>query len=169
MKWKYVLPSILVFGPLAVVSDAICQIPDSGPDIASLSAVRWGMSMQEVKDRFRSTIETISDTSMILEDSFLDSKVKVVLTFGDSPLQNGLKFVELQFADNNLLDRVLLYLKTRYGEKYEMQKQEKHKFFITIDFETRKWVLEHETMVLAVFSSGGEVMALSLLYNPGKE
>jgi hypothetical protein len=168
MKWKYVLPLILVFGPLAVVSEAICQIPDSGCDIASLSSVRWGMSMQEVKDRFGSKSEAPSDTSMIFEDSFLDSKVKVTLTFGDSPRQNGLKFVEVQFDDNNLSDKLLPYLKTRYGEQYEMQKQEKRKFFITINFETRKWVLKHETVIMAVLSGGEEVMALSLLYNSGK-
>jgi hypothetical protein len=169
MKWKYVLPSILVFGPLAVVSEAICQIPDSGADIPSLASVRWGMSMQEVKDRFGSRSEATSDSSMIFEDSFLDSKVKVVLTFGDSRRQSGLKSVEVQFADNNLRDKLLSYMKTRYGEKYEMRKQEKHKFFITINFETRKWVLGHGTVIMAVFSSGEEVMALSLLYDPGKE
>lgn len=169
MKWKFVLPSILIFGPLTIVSDAIGQIPDSGSDFASLASVRWGMNQQEVKDRFGSTIEATSDTSMIFEDSFLDSKVKVVLTFGDSPRQNGLKFVEVQFVDNNLSDRLLSYLITRYGDKYEIQKQEKRKFFITINFETRKWVLEPETVIMAVFSSGGEVTALSLLYNPGKE
>ncbi len=170
MKWTFVLKSILVLGPLIVVSESNGQIPSKGPDLPSLSNVRWGMKMHEVKECINGIMETVSDSTWHFDDSFLQSKVRVILTFAKYSDFEGLKAVEVQFEDKNLGEQLFSYLKVRYGEKFEIKRQEKTKLFITIQLETKKWTLEHESVVLITFSKGSDILALNLLYGgPGKD
>jgi hypothetical protein len=164
MKWTFVLKSILVLGPLIVVSESNGQIPSKASDLPSLSNVRWGMKMHEVKERINGILETDSDSTLHFDDSFLQSKVRVILTFEKYPDFEGLKIVEVQFDDKNLGEKLFSYLKARYGEKFENKKQEKTKLFITVQFETKKWTLEHENIMLITFSKGIDILALNLLY-----
>jgi hypothetical protein len=170
MKWTFVLKLILFLGPLIVVSESNGQIPSKGPDLPSLSNVRWGMKMHEVKERINGIMDTDSDSTLHFDDSFLQSKVRVILTFGKYPDFDGLKIVEVQFDDKNLGEKLFSYLKVRYGETFESKRQEKTKLFFTVQLETKKWVLEHERIVLIAFSKGSDIFALSLLYaGTGKE
>jgi hypothetical protein len=164
MKWTFVLKSILVLGPLIVISESNGQIPSKGPDLPSLSNVRWGMKMHEVKERINGIVDTDSDSTLHFDDSFLQSRVRVILTFGKYPDFEGLKIVEVQFDDKNLGEKLFSYLKVRYGEKFESKRQEKTRLFITIQLETKKWTLEHERIVLITFSKGSDIFAVNLLY-----
>ncbi len=120
--------------------------------------------MDEVKERINGIMDTNSDSTLHFDDSFLQSKVRVTLTFGKSPVFEGLKTVEVQFDDKNLGETLFSYLKVRYGEKFESKRQEKTKLFITVQFETKKWTLEHESIALIAFSKGSEILALNLFY-----
>lgn len=164
MKWTFVLKSILVIGPLIVVSESRSQIPSKDPDLPSLSNVRWGMKMHEVKERINSKMDMDSDSTLCFDDSFLQSKVRVILAFGKYPDFEGLKLVEVQFDDKNLGEKLFSYLKNKYGEKFENKRQEKTKLFFTVQFESKKWTLEHERIVLITFSKGSDILALNLLY-----
>ncbi len=163
MKRAFVLKSILL-GLLIVVSESIGQVPSKGADLPSLSNVSWGMKMHGVKERINNRIDMDSDSTLRFDDSFLQSKVRVILTFGKYPDFEGLKLVEVEFDDKDLGEKLFLYLKARYGENFKSEKQEKTKFFVTVQFETKKWTLEHERIVLITFSKGSDILALNLLY-----
>ncbi len=122
------------------------------------------MNMHEVKECIKDLMETDSDSTLHFDDSFLQSKVRVIFTFGKHPDLEGLKQVEVQFDDKNLSEKLFSYLNARYGETFESKRQEKTKLFITVQFETKKWTLEHETIVLIKFSNGSDILALNLLY-----
>lgn len=170
MKWAVVLKLIFVLGPLIVFSESNGQIPSKGPDLPSLSNVRWGIKMQEVKELFKGKLEADSDSTLYFEDSFLQSKVRVILKFEKYSDFEGLKTVEVRFDDKTLGEKLLSYLKVRYGEKYETKRQEKTKLFFTVQLETKKWTLEHEDIMLATFSKGSEILALNFFYTgTGKE
>ncbi|MGA7160281.1 MAG: hypothetical protein WBZ48_04725 [Bacteroidota bacterium] len=162
MKGKILLNS-LAFGIIVVFSNTNCQIPSAGSDLPSLSGVRWGMSMHEVKGRMNRDVNGEDDTAMTFRDSFVDSNVQVTLAFGEADTLKGLRFVEIQFDDKNV-EKLRSYLKARYGEKYETEKKEKSKLFFTVNFEAAKWYLKSESIVMIVFSQGDQVLALSLLY-----
>jgi hypothetical protein len=158
MTWK-----VLFLGFFAVVSIPKCQIPASGSDIPSLSSIHWGMSIQEVKDRIGRSAKEVGDSTLTSLDSFLNSSVHVVLTFGKADSEKGLKLVEVQFDEKNA-EKLRSYLKNRYGENYEIEKKEKTKMFFTVNLEASKWVMKSENVVMIMFSQGDQVLALSLLY-----
>ena len=164
MKWTFGLTSILFLETLLVVPKSDCQIPSTGSDLPSLSKVKWGMSAQEVRGVVGRSTEVSSDSTLDFEDSFLDSRVEVYLTFGKYPDFNGLKIVEVQFADASAAERLLSYLKNRYGEKCEKQKQKKTKLFFTVEIESAKWLLEKEDVVLTTLFHESEVLSVSLVY-----
>jgi len=149
-------------------SAAVCQIPLSGSDLPSLSAVHWGMSREEVKNRIHRNVQPSGDTALTFQDAFMDSTVQVVMTFGESDSSNGLRFIEIQF-DNKNAEKLRSYLTSRYGNNYETEKKEKTKWFFTIHFEAAKWYLKGESVVMIVFSQGGDVLGLSLLYGRMKQ
>ncbi len=161
--WK-----VLFLGCFAVVSISKCQIPASGSDIPSLSSIHWGMSIQEVKDRIGPSAEEVGDSTLTSLDSFLNSSVHVVLTFGKADSEKGLKLVEVQFDEKNA-EKLRSYLKHRYGENYEIEKKEKTKLFFTVNFEASKWAMKSENVVMIKFSQGDQVLALSLLYRRVKK
>jgi hypothetical protein len=163
IMWK-----ILFLEFFAVVSISKCQIPASGSDIPSLSSIHWGMSIQEVKDRIGRSTEEVGDSTLTSLDSFLNSSVQVVLTFGKADSEKGLKLVEVQFDEKNA-EKLRSYLKNRYGENYEIEKKEKTKLFFTVNFEASKWVMKNENVVMIMFSQGDQVLALSLLYRRVKK
>ena len=163
ITWK-----ILFLGFFAVVSISKCQIPASGSDIPSLSSIHWGMSIQEVKDRIGRSTEEVGDSTLTSLDSFLNSSVHVVLTFGKADSEKGLKLVEVQFDEKNA-EKLRSYLKNRYGENYEIEKKEKTKLFFTVNFEASKWLVKSENVVMIVFSQGDQILALSLLYRGFKK
>lgn len=164
MKRIFVLKWILVIVPFVVVPESNGQIPSTGSDLSSLSNVSWGMKMHEVKERINGKMDADSDSTLHFDDSFLQSSVSVILTFGRYPDFEGLKIVEVQFDDKNLGEKLFSYLKVRYGEKFESKRQEKTKLFITVQVETKKWTMDHERIVLITFSKGSDIFALSLLY-----
>ena len=86
ISWK-----VLFLGFFAVISISKCQIPASGSDLPSLSSIHWGMSMQEVKDRIGRYAEGVGDTALTFPDSFLNSNVHVILTFGKADSEKGLQ------------------------------------------------------------------------------
>ena len=145
-----------------------CQIPLSGSDVPSLSAVHWGMSKDEVKRQIHQDIQPSGDTALTFQDTFMDSTVRVVMTFGESDSAKGLRFIEIQFDDKNA-EKLRSYLKSRYGDKYETEKKERSKWFFTIHFEAAKWFLKGESVVMVVFSQGEDVLGLSLLYGRIKQ
>ncbi len=163
ITWKF-----FFLGFFAVVSISKCQIPASGSDIPSLSSIHWGMSIQEVKDRIGGSTEEVGDSTLTSLDSFLNSSVHVVLTFGKADSEKGLKLVEIQFDEKNA-EKLRTYLKDRYGENYEIEKKEKTKLFFTVNFEASKWVMKSENVVMILFSQGDQVLALSLLYRRVKK
>ncbi len=162
MKGKIFLKSI-AFGFFVVVNNTNCQIPATGSDLPSLSGLRWGMSMREVKDRMHRDVKEEGDTALTFQDSFMDSNVHVTLTFGEADSERGLRFVEIQFDENNV-EKLRTYLKSRYGDKFETEEKEKSKLFFTVNLEASKWSLKSESVVMMVFSQGDQVLALSLLY-----
>ncbi len=164
MKRIFILNLILVLGLLIVVSESKGQIPSTGSDLPSLSNVHWGMKMHEVKERINGITDMDSDSALHFDDSFLQSKVSVILTFGKYPDFEGLKTVDVQFDDKSLSEKLLSYLKLRYGEKFESKKQEKTKLFITLQLESKKWTLEHENIILFTFSNGNDILGSNLLY-----
>ena len=169
MNWAIqTLTRILCLGFFIAISISKCQIPASGPDFHSLSGVRWGMTMQEVKERIGRDVEEMTDSSLTFPDSFLNSNVHVTMTFGQADSEKGLKFVEVQFDEKNA-EKLRSYLKNRYGNNYEIEKKEKTKLFFTVNFEASKWLLKSENVVMIVFSQGDQVLALSLLYSGGKK
>jgi hypothetical protein len=164
MKRIFVLKWILALVPFIAVPESNGQIPSTGSDLSSLSNVSWGMKMDEAKARINLTLDTGSDSTLQFDDSFLQSKVKVILIFGKRPDFEGLKTVDMQFDNKNLVDKLFSYLKIRYGEKFETKSQEKTKLFFTVQLETKKWTQDHERIVLIKFSNGNDILALNLLY-----
>lgn len=162
MKRKIFLKSIAL-GLVIVIYNANCQIPVTGSDLASLSGLRWGESIQEVKDSVHRDLKEEGDTALTFQDSFLDSNVEVTLKFGQPGAERGLQFVEIQFDGKNV-EKLRAYLKSRYGEKYETEKKEKSKLFFTVNLEASKWSLKNEIVVMMVFSQGDQILSLSLLY-----
>ena len=158
------MKSILILELLIIVSDLSGQIPSNGADLLSLSNVAWGMNMSEVSGHSNAIIETDSDSTLHFDDLFLESTVRIILTFGKNPDFEGLKIVEVQFEDKDLAEKLFSYLHVRYGEKFESKKQAKTKLFITIELESKKWKLEHENMTLITFSKGSDILAVNLLY-----
>jgi len=126
------------------------------------------MSMQEVKGQMGRAAEETGDTALTFPDSFLNSNVQVMMTFGQADSEKGLKFVEVQFDEKNA-EKLRSYLKNRYGNNYEIEKKEKTKLFFTVNFEASKWRVKSENVVMIVFSQGDQVLALSLLYDGGKK
>jgi len=153
-----------VLGLITVISESNGQIPANGFDIPSLSNVHWGMTIYEVKELLKSITDTNSDSTLRFEDSFLQSKVGVILTFGKHPDFEGLRTVEVQFDDTSLGEKLFLYLKARYGEQFESMRQEKTKLFLTVQLDSKKWTLDNESVVLIEFSKGSDIFALNLLY-----
>ena len=159
LRWFFLL------SPLLAVAQLNAQIPSVGADLPSLSNVHWGMKMQDVSARINKPMASDSDSSCYFEDSFLESKALVLLTFGQHPEVEGLKSVEVQLDDNNSEEKLLSYLKMRYGEKYESKNQEKTKLFFTIQFERKKWALENESVSMITFSKGSDILALNIFYS----
>jgi len=169
MKRIFLFTSIAFFGLFIAVSESNGQIPSIVPDLLSLSKVSWGMKMDQVEKNYGSKMSVDSDSTLHFDDLFLESKVKVNLTFGKHPDFEGLKFVEVQFDDKDFGEKLFAYLKTRYGEKFESKAEEKTKLFITILLESKKWTLDKERVLLITISKGSEILALNLLYGVTKK
>jgi hypothetical protein len=158
---------VLPIGFPILSSMAICQIPQNGADLKSLSALKWGMTMQEVQDHAKQTFKMVSDSVLSTEDSLVGSKATVLLTFSYGENVRGLSFVEVQIADNGVADTLLSYLKSRYGTDYKKQHQEKTKlFFFTLKADSYAWTLEKEGIALMRFARGDDVIEVRLLYSP---
>ena len=161
---KAILEIIFFVGFFFAASILRGQIPASGSDLPSLSSVRWGMTMEEVKKQIGRSAEKLGDTALTFQDSILNSNVHVVLTFGEADSEKGLRSVDVQFDEKNA-EHLRTYLKARYGEKYKTENKEKSSLFFTVNFEALIWPLKSESVTMVVFSHGDDVLGLNLLYN----
>ena len=158
---------ILILYFLFSSSIVMCQIPKNGADLHVLSNLQWGMTKQEVKDRVGNKIETVSDTVLSAQDSLVGSTVTVLLTFSLNSSTYGLNFIEVDVNDNNVADKLLNYLKSRYGENYQKQHQEQTKLiFFKLKADSAAWTLETEGVALMTFWRGDDVISIRLIYSP---
>jgi hypothetical protein len=168
---KILLTIIIIIG-LLVNEKTIAQIPTKGANFPTMTCLRWGMTMKEARDSIvaKREIQKTTSTALSYEDTLLSSKALITLKFIEKDSKMILDFIDVPFIEPNreLIKSVEKYLVSHYGDQYEIKKEKKSKFFITIEMEFKLWRLENEVVGLMVCYKGEDLLGLNLTYENSK-
>jgi len=143
-------------------------IPLKGSDFPTLAVLQWGMTMQVARNSISGKREILKTTSstIIYEDTLLNTKARILLKFDDSNSLLILNAIEVKLVDPNreLLRSLEKRMIASYGGRYESKKESIAKFFFTFDFEAKSWQLGNENIALESLSHGDDVKGLKLMY-----
>jgi hypothetical protein len=171
MKNKILL-TIIIIMELLVNQRTIAQIPAKGADFPTMTGLRWGMTMKEARDSIvaKREIQKTTSTTLSYEDTILSTKAIITLKFTEKDKEMILDFIDVPLNDptRELVNSVEKYLVSHYGDQYEIKKETKSKFFITIEMELKKWRLQNEEVGLVVCYKGDDVIGTNLTYQISK-
>jgi hypothetical protein len=130
------------------------------------------MTMKEARDSIvaKREIQKTTSTTLSYEDTILSTKAIITLKFTEKDKEMILDFIDVPLNDptRELVNSVEKYLVSHYGDQYEIKKEKKSKFFITIEMESKKWRLQNEQVGFVVCYKGEDVIGTNLTYQISK-